>query len=1131
MKIKILPLMLALLPICSLADEDAVNATPNIAKLFPYAAQSHDKEGEIEMSSGTVIKGSNDHKLDFSKKENDEDDIKGKCDEERCTLTNKLGKDYQLSWEQSWKWKEGWTYGYSSFADFKRAGNKGDDIECDYNNNVNTSFSDTYYRNVKVKNQCTIHSSQDVLIAESIEVNGSGTLYLAPGNYWVDKVKLSGSGKIKATANGAINLYVKDSVDLGGQPLGTKNSPVHIYHYNDDDFELETKLTGSLSTKGKLKVSGSGKLDYLREAKSVELQGSAELHLLPMTYWFEKFEVSGGAKVIQPQTGDINLEVKKSVSIKISKLGNDDRLVNINDYGKSVDLGRGLTWYGNLNTHKDLQLHGSSQLYGAVRAKSLDLQGSGKLHLTAGEYWYEDIEMQGSSQIKLIGNRLTKLHVLEDLDLEGSSDLNPDGKPLLVFVYGDDDKDDDKDDGEVDLQGSSSIHGHLYVQGEVELQGGTVIYGAVNVVDLEMEGSSKIIYRRLEGIAANLSHYQLTYNTSTDGSDSGDAMVKACTDEDCTAYTSDIDKLIIKDTYTDQQVLDYPKFNGTSGAQFLTVNTCVQLEIAQATPEPSTTPNLQCIVNELPVDNCKICTDAKPTSNYGFVFGEVELAVEGMSNNEIFEIIDYQGTAGLTDKQGNELKEGSKDITLPLITTHSQVADISLVLQNQSGRQYPVTLGFVPKTLTWKTDLKTDSCGIASEGFNYNNHHQSCNVLSRAGDKKELTLQAYGEDSQGNLIVIENYQADLGDTVNISELNAAHKPYSGQNEGLQSLVFKGENGKGHRIEYTAQHVGLIKAAVNESCAPFAKLGDQCALVTAGDIAILGRTVPASLKVLTKIAGKIEGSKIYAKQPNTINFEPLPQFVVQGLDAQGKPLTSYTGEFAAGLCDNSEIKLETAVPHSGIQLSKPIFDTEQLGNHVFELDASSLVFAKNKRFDETSLHLPLQLTINDHDTYTKGLNSDNNNISSTFLAAKDDTLRFGYLLLQNTETSYFQDGVMKTELRYFDKDGNSESDSDTEYNLTSPLLTATIVTESGADANKPPTLTMEKDHIKVSPQANKQWKGKVTLKVENASKADKFIWLKPAKDDGTGLTDPKADLTLSGRKRGNDKIFNRREVIR
>src|SRR5699024_8806344 len=125
-----------------------------------------------------------------------------------------------------------------------------------------------------------------------------------------------------------------------------------------------------------------------------------------------------------------------------------------------------LTWYGDLITSKELKYKGSTNLHGTIRAKSLDLEGNAKLYLTPGEYWYEDIELQNSGEIFLTGSYLTHLHIKDELELEGYAKVNISGNPLLIFVYGDK----KGEEGDVDLEGSSEIHGHLYVQGEVEMQ-------------------------------------------------------------------------------------------------------------------------------------------------------------------------------------------------------------------------------------------------------------------------------------------------------------------------------------------------------------------------------------------------------------------------------------------------------------------------------------------------------------------------------------------------------------------------------------------------------------------------------------------------------------------------------------
>lgn len=1122
MKIKNIVLAISLLSFFSVTYAATTN---NIAELFPYAAQSHHKEGEVKIESGANIKGSNNYQLDFKENDN-EDDVKGKCDGKRCTLTNNFAPSYRSSWNSDWKWGGKWQQQHADLPQFKDINAGGSSFECDYNENKNAILTDVSYQNIVVKSNCTIAAPQAVTIKEKVEINGSGTLYLEPGDYWVKEIDIKGSGKIKSTRSGAVNLYVKNKIDLGSQPLGTAASPVNIYHYDNDSFKLNSDVVGSISTLGKLEMNGSSSLDRLIQAKSVELQGSAKLTLLPGDYWLEKFDISGAAQIIQPQAGDVNLHVKEKVSVKVGKLGRQDRRVNINNHNENVDLGKSLTWYGDLNTHDDLELHGSSQFYGAVRAKSLDLQGSAELYLTAGEYWYEDIELQGSSKIKLVGDRLTHLHILDELDLEGSTHLNHSGESLVVFVYGDDD---DKDDGNVDLQGSSTINGHLYVQGEVELQGSSKIYGAVNTVDLEMEGSSAIIYRELAGVSSQLSHYQLDY---IGNSKSGSVSLTACADDsdDCRQYQDEVTDVVVRDAVANEDFVSFNSFTGLSQPQSITINNCVEFSLDTSEPWPSSSPPLRCFMNGQQIANCKVCDEPIPL--YGYVFGQAEIPQLSANDAEQFEIVSYEGPAGLAyfNDTGKHLEKGTK-LTLPLFVTLEQAGVIDLVFQDEDKRDYPVTLRFAPKSLAWDRTSGTNGCG--DNAFEYASHNESCVVLGAAGDQITLILQAYGEeDANGQPQRITNYQDALASEkikVEVTEIDENHDAYVPTSKSEQVFNFVSRRGKGHQVYYTPEQVSLIKATVQGYYTFYGKNDDGAGVkLTSGDSVIVGRSVPSRLHINKVTPGKILDDVAYRAKPLELSLPPAYEVIgcVAGNRESCVRLPSYSGEFAKGLKladslefvvvndENDDLSLINNTSGT-VTLDMNNQAESEVGTHIIEPDpALELSFAKTTPKSAENIEQKLRLNIS---IATDSVPQNGYLLGSGDAALAENTeLRYGFLTLGDLELPVGEGGDMETTLQYYDKDNTKAADGAFSYVLpadTVPVLDPATVPS--------PQLSVSGTEVNVSAY-DQPWEGEVQFKVPT--------WLQP--DSGSEWIDSaRLTITSDAGKRGNDRVFNRREVVR
>ena len=976
----------------------------SIPALFPYAAQSHDRNGEVEMSWSTSINGTNGGMLDFRKK----DDLKGQCDNITCTISGEYTNSYSLP-----------KFNRSPFElpAFKK-NNSSFEAKCSGSGTI--KYDRDEYEKVEAQGSCRLYlsNSGDVLIKGDLSAQGSTIIYLDSGNYWLDSLKLSGSAKIFINGDGDVNFYVKDNVDVSiSNQVGSPSQKVNIFHYDSDQ----------------------------------------------------------------------------------------------------VKLGDNATWYGDIKSYGDFELQGSGKFYGAVQAKSLELSGTARLYLDAGTYWYEEVDIQGSARVIPQGEELTTFYIEEDLELQGSTELGTSENPILAFVYGDGD-----DDGEAELEGSSKIYGYLYVEGELEMQGSTKIFGAVNVVDLEMEGSSSINYSAIP-VSGAVHHYKLSFDI-----EANHLAAYACGDEACSEallYSSPA-TLHIKDGLNNNSISNFNKFlksdKDTNPNTKLDKNKCIQFVDKKADPSPEASPGLRCYLSDgTHLQNCKLCTEQDVQSSLAaYVYDEITLDEEVLGEaapDFDFYIAELNGT-GILKTDNKTLKEGSK-VSFPLDLTYNKAEAISLTIRGDNGKkgkkkqgaEYQLDLVFVPKQLRWESA----NCG-GKDGFVYNKENAaSCSILGKAGEPVWLTLQAYGEGDK----LIDDYSAQLKGIV-IYELTAKLEKTREFEQGMFEFNQKSK----HSFETASKiaSVALIEATVPDSCASYAVNNDgSCMLETGGDTATVGRTVPDRLLVIAG-SGKLENGIAYRGKEVTYHRdaqnEPLqsPYFSVMACAAGQKDdkceLPSYTGQFAAGL--DLYGSLTDELLDNPLQWQR---EDEGTGEHIWKPE-ESFVFDKGDPAEEQSLHIQLAFIVAEHDEMSEIT-------ANAHFAGENDTLRYGFVTLMDSEIRVGESGSMLSKLHYYGENLNTlKEDGLTDYTLSFGTLDAKL-----KDGNSLPdlSLSLNDDKVDVAPYSSEQKDIEVTI--EGLPE-----WLKPADRSKPGvLNHPSAmlDILSNPRLRGNDSTFNRREVIR
>lgn len=441
-------------------------------------------------------------------------------------------------------------------------------------------------------------------------------------------------------------------------------------------------------------------------------------------------------------------------------------------------------------------------------------------------------------------------------------------------------------------------------------------------------------------------------------------------------------------------------------------------------------------------------------------------------------------------------------VNQPIPVKYDQAERINLSLTVASQTEVPTystELVFVPKALKWRHDG-----GLAchdERGFVYAFHHQGCPILARAGEDVNMTLVAYS--ATGRAIP---YRGDAMD-LEILLLNDALEVQ--QRQVQVNMVTSGETfGSASAIE----QVGLIKTRVPSHCAAYARQGDDCPLETAGDEAVLGRTIPAELVVTGTEPGRLVNNFAYAGRDAL--FAARPAFEIAARDRAGRLLPSYRGEFARGL-EQAELLLDIEGGDGSVTVEpylEPVLGEQ--GRHRLQLREDRLAIGKDatpfnaRTLDEQlrldSLHLPGDGGVALDDPASVAL-------------APSAWLRYGRMGIGDLSLNSAQAGQMPVALYYYDEDGALQEDDEAGGLLDQAVLDVAAITEEP----QLPSLTAEEEHIAVA-----AYEGRGDFRVT----AEVTPWLQVP--GSTGLEAPSALLRIGDhRLRGGDRIIYRREAVR
>lgn len=630
---------------------------------------------------------------------------------------------------------------------------------------------------------------------------------------------------------------------------------------------------------------------------------------------------------------------------------------------------------------------------------------------------------------------------------------------------------------------------------------------------------------------STLDHYRLSYCSDT-------VFVEACANHDCSSQYTGSANIKIQDASSNGNGnfvdIDSP-FIGRVSGKIKENKLEYPFEFQLSSNGNSTNPQapLRCFVDGIEIcvvndaqqgtENCNE-EDNEPlepsiSPGVGYVYGNatIRLGTDSTSVTSATFNASYGGSGSLTYRYGdNAAQPLSGEVALPLnqdiLVSFDKAAWIELILQadddNIAAGSYKTELTFVPRQLKWVNN-STD-CG-AGTGFNYDDHQQSCQPLAKAGQPIPLTLRAYGEGNRP----LTDYSAKI-DGIEITELLEPMVSFDqiavdfSQTSQSQSYSFNSSQ--------AITHVALIRANVPPHCAPYGPQGDDC-LATDGDTAILGRTVPASLKVMAREPGQVPGNHLYAGK--AVSFSTPPAFTLQAVDINGLALPSFSGEFAGGLTDDN-ISLELVSDDLALDgTAMPV--TVQLnddGQHRILVSDHEWSFPKGLTpFDARAINEQLELGIHiDSDGIDNQPLTLPWSLKSREMLADNAELRYGQLMISDLTLATETEGTMPVYLHYFNQGGALIEDNGFDFSDQSVSLVALSETDTTL-----PILTQQNAGIGVDAYAEAA-KFQIKAGVED--------WLKIPGDEQ--LLDPTAWLTVTAREsalRGYDRVFHRREAIR
>jgi len=147
--------------------------------------------------------------------------------------------------------------------------------------------------------------------------------------------------------------------------------------------------------------------------------------------------------------------------------------------GQSINVGNsGTNQYGAIALYNTCTLTTSSTFSEYV-FRSIELGGDAKLVLSAGDYWVDTLQINGSAQIELLGD--VRIFVRNSVGLTNGSVNQVGNNNLTLIGYSD-----------INLNDTTSINGFVYSDARLQMNTSSIINGRVTARYLEMNTDATI---------------------------------------------------------------------------------------------------------------------------------------------------------------------------------------------------------------------------------------------------------------------------------------------------------------------------------------------------------------------------------------------------------------------------------------------------------------------------------------------------------------------------------------------------------------------------------------------------------------------------------------------------------------
>lgn len=150
------------------------------------------------------------------------------------------------------------------------------------------------------------------------------------------------------------------------------------------------------------------------------------------------------------------------------------------------------------NDYKDVTVKSGGSLFmsssfSTYHFKKLKVESNSLIYLTAGDYFLEEIEIKGNSQLIVQGAGTARIYVKDKAKFKESSVINGgqsgDPSKLVVYFFA-------EDDDQIKIEGAASFAGYIYSEGKVEIKdNNSKVLGAISSVgELKLKDASSVTF-------------------------------------------------------------------------------------------------------------------------------------------------------------------------------------------------------------------------------------------------------------------------------------------------------------------------------------------------------------------------------------------------------------------------------------------------------------------------------------------------------------------------------------------------------------------------------------------------------------------------------------------------------------